>query len=307
MEDSRFTAGTNPSGEPIGQFFGCWSPAAAEFMREHCFRNVAFEGKFGDLAFLEEFSGCIEWINVVNEDARTDGVSKLENLRFLQVVGKTKKPVDFSRLGKLSRCNISWHNEYGTSLFGLESLQSLFLHHYSALDFCSVARNTSIRDLRLAAPKLVGCEGIGQLAGLESLNMQRAAQLKSFDGLEALPQLQALFIENAAQVGSCSPLGKLRSLEHLSLISVGGATSTGFVLPLQKLTALAITGIVTQPDWKVLLSLPNLERLTLYTKAETLPSFEVLSQLGKAAGKIVTNMDVAGKKKEPLVTITFES
>lgn len=304
MEET-FISRMGGDGIPVGHFYFGWSEDAANFMRVNKFEKVIFNGKFGDMSFLPEFAGHIKEIAVTNEDERAEGIAGLVNLQSLSLNSKAKKPLDLKNLVLLEKCFLIWDQAYAETLFNLRHLDSVYLSRYSAKNFAFIPENTSVKSLRLSAPEIVDFEGLGRLKNLENLHIQKAGKLTSFNGVSEAGSLRNIYVDIAKKVVSIKEIGKVAKLDHLMLRDVG-ALDVKVLNNLKLLNFLAISGMPVEPDWNELIQLPSLTEITVLVDDQHSPTEEMIRTAASGAGKMLTSLNMDGKKKQPLVRIKLE-
>lgn len=131
-------------------------------------------------------------------------------------------------------CNLNWHKRYPAEFFTLPDLRDITIAHYAGKDCADIGRAKGLQRLDLR-------QGSAQaLRGLEPLKYPKIVEL---DIVRQLPNLEELFLDCGAN----------------------GFDNLRWMGRLEKLVDVLIAVPVLELDWRILFSLPQLQRVIINT------------------------------------------
>lgn len=292
--------------KPYGFFAHKWTDECADFLASKKYKKIKFEGHFGDMLFLEDYSSFVEDISVVNEDGLVDGISSLTNLKILEMPYKSKtEALCFSNLKSLKSCKVLWDNRYIDNLFSLRSLKTINLESFSNENFKLIPVADSVEALCLTRPSILSLEGVDSFGNLKLLSISHARKLANISDLKRLNKLEHLNIFSAKHLSSIQGVEGLICLKSIMLTNVSGIDDISFMLNMKKMEKLVITGIPVEIDLNDFIKLKKLMKISIYTYDKCIPDDEVIAEMISSSGKKCLSLSRQGTKKNPLISITM--
>ena len=140
--------------------------------------------KFPDLSFLSGFP-WVEHLTVMDSEMiDISAISSLGKLRYLQLSGRAKQPLDLASFPLLEELRVQWWRKLRFA-DSMESLRALSLSHY--------------------APACGDLNGLPQIPQLEDLELVQASNL-TLAGIERFPGLRRLTVDYFSRLTDISPL-----------------------------------------------------------------------------------------------------
>jgi hypothetical protein len=192
-----------------------------------------------DLSFLKNFPNIEKLTILHSEMIDISSISTLKQLRYLQIEGKSKQPINLKDFPLLQELSVQW---WPKLYFGdlLPSLHTLRLRQY--------ASRTS--DLT----------GLPELPELEDLELVQSSKL-TLSGIDRFPRLKRLSVAYFPQLMKLAPLTTFRDgdLEILEFAHCKKLTDHDQVRAIRSLKRLAFNSCGEIPSLRFLNDLPLLE------------------------------------------------
>lgn len=194
--------------------------------------------KLPDLSFLSRFP-WIEHLTIQNSEMiDISGVSTLGRLRYLQISGATKQPLDLANFPLLRELRVQW---WPKLLFGdtLASLRTLSLSHYASAseDLTGLPEIPALDDLNLVQSRMTALSGIERFPKIRRLTVAYFTRLVDLSPLAAFADgiLEILEFQNCPKLASHERVRGIRSLRRLAFNRCGEIPSLSFLNDLQAL------------------------------------------------------------------------
>jgi hypothetical protein len=191
-----------------------------------------------DLSFLARFP-WVEHLTVMDSEMiDVSALSSLECLRYLQISGATKQPLDLANFPLLRELRVQW---WPKLRFGevLSSLQVLSLSHYSPAsgDLKGLPRIPQLDDLDLVQSSNLTLSGIERFPGIRRLTVAYFPKLIDLSPLTTFVDglLEILEFGNCPKLAHHDQVRVIRSLRRLAFNKCGEIPSLSFLNDLQAL------------------------------------------------------------------------
>lgn len=198
-----------------------------------------------DLSFLARFP-WVEHLTIMQSEMVDISVaSTLGQLRYLQISGATKQPLELANFPVLRELQVQW---WPKLRFGdaLASLRVLGLSHYAPAsgDLNSLPQIPLLEDLGLVQARILTLSGIDQFLGLRSLSIAYSPRLVDLSPLAAFADgsLEILEFGHCPKLTHHDQVKVIRTLRRLAFNSCGAIPSLNFLDDLQALESFSFVG-----------------------------------------------------------------
>lgn len=191
------------------------------------FRHAGFAGAYSglkisgvrDLSFLEEFPDTLYLEITSDKPIQTDALESLNNLRGLYFESPGAG-IDLSWFPELEVYSGGWHKEH-INFDQRPALRRLALRSFNpkSCDLSSLANNRRLERLDIVRSTITSLDGIETLEDLRVLDIAYMSKLESLDAFKKCEEagLRSLSIERAKNIKGYQPLASLTRLKDLKL------------------------------------------------------------------------------------------
>lgn len=279
---------------------GGWSDQALEAIAAEKFDELSINsGDWRDFEPLRPYAEKIARLRVSSPVDTHRGLEALTNLEDLALHDTPSPPLDLLQFRKLKSCYLNWDKRYPKHFFSLPYLEDITLAHYAAKDCADLGQAKGLRKLDLRQG------GAGTLRGLEALSLTQLslAYMRNLSDVSAIAKfqgLEVLHIEKCPKIVDVDFVTELPNLKELFLdCGAKGFDDLKWMAKLRNLVDVLIAVPVHDVDWKIVFSLPNLQRVVINTH----PGYEMkdaqLQALARVHGRELGNYIRAGTRKHP--------
>jgi protein phosphatase 1 regulatory subunit 7 len=201
--------------------------------------------KLPDLSFLARFP-WVEHVTIMySEMIDVSAVSTLGRLRFLQISGTTKQPLDLANFPLLRELRVQW---WPKLRFGdaLASLRVLSLSHYApeSGDLITLPKIPHLEDLNLVQARNLTLSGIDRFPHLKRLTIAYFPKLVDLSPLTAFADglLEILEFGNCPKLARHDQVRVIQSLRRLAFNRCGEIPSLSFLDDLQAVESFSFVG-----------------------------------------------------------------
>jgi Leucine-rich repeat (LRR) protein len=255
-------------------------------------RRLSVDSKISDEAVIEIQSGIYDilWLNGNDFERLNDidmskvqindlyfqtgkaqdisWVSKLDSLKIIRLLGKTKGKINFSNLDKLRTVQMELSKTTRELLYCPLKLETLGVSRLdtSFNDF-NPKLASNLVSLGFSGQKITSLDGISNFTKLERVSIDSSKSLVNISQLEELKKLKKLVLQGCNNVNYKKALGKLAGLEIL-FYENKVLESLEVLLPANKLRRLCLgdNTIIEDKKVEVALKFPSLEFMSFSNK-----------------------------------------
>jgi protein phosphatase 1 regulatory subunit 7 len=198
-----------------------------------------------NLSFLKSFPNIEKLTILHSEMIDISSVSTLKHLRYLQIEGKPKQPIDLRDFPVLHEFRADWWPklQLGDTL---PTLEILCLGHYAPRTgaLTALTRVPELKDLELAQSSKLTLSGIDRFPSLRRLSVAYFPQLTKLSPLTIFrdSDLEVLEFENCKKLTDHDEVKAILSLKRLAFNSCGEIPSLRFLNDLPLLESFSFVG-----------------------------------------------------------------
>jgi len=198
--------------------------------------SIIWRGDAGDTRLLDDFVG-LRRLKVTNRtQCALPPLSRLINLRVLEVISDTRFDADLRRWPLLESLSLTWNGKLES--LGCTKLRSLYVTPWRQPDLAPLGNLPHLRNLEITGGSLRSLSGVEACKRLENLTIAYLTKLEDFSAIRSVPSLKTVTIDSCKRLHSLSCLAPLPNLEKLDLNNVGNIESLEPLRANDKLTAL---------------------------------------------------------------------
>ncbi len=226
-----------------------------------------YSGNFEAIAAADLSLLSIRKIRIQSDESQN--VSWVENcpeLESLSIKGKIKGKIDFSKLNRLTTCELDWCASTKSIISSRLALKSLGLRKYpgALTDFCSETASTISSLGVTGSMKNLDC--VSSFSKLEELSLWNMKNLTDISQLSECKSLRVLQIEACDKIEYKNPLGNLKSLETVFFENKLLSSLNCFPMDSIKYICLGDVTVIEDGDIAVAMEFPLLESVTFSKK-----------------------------------------
>lgn len=287
-------------GTVVLSFRGGWSDEAIAAIAAEKFDELSFNaGDWGDFAPLRPYADKVKRLRVSSPVDTHRGLEVLTNLVDIALHDTPSPPLDLLRFTKLKSCYLNWDKRYPKQFFSLPNLEDITLSHYSGKECADIGRAKGLRKLDLRQGSVVTLQGLESLS-LTHLSLAYMRNLGDVSAIGGFRDLEVLHIEKCPKITDVDFVRRLPNLRELFLdCGAKGFDDLKWMGRLSKLVDVLIAVPVQEVDWRIVFSLPQLQRVVINAHPGYAISDEQLQSLAKAHGREMGDYIRAGTKKHP--------
>jgi hypothetical protein len=197
--------------------------------------NPALGFRETDLAFLRGFPNLKGLVIPYPEKLNLKMIDVFSELEIL-VLGKNRKPVNFSQFSELKELSIDWQKADTLPMNG-SKLARLSLWGYSpnSKDLCGVPTYPQLTYLRLTQGTVENLKDIERFGSLIEAEFAYLKHLKSISAI-GISEIKKLEIDTCRRIEDFESLSKCKNLEHLLYCNNASLKSLSIIKKFKNLT-----------------------------------------------------------------------
>ncbi len=264
---------------------------------------------FGDwrgLEALPEFlTSSVESLWISGEKLKEiPELSSFKKTKRLIIHSSTPPLVNFEGLESLESCDIQWRDMRSLSVLNLTPISTLALDGFKSADFNGWPINSKLTSLALTKTAIINCQGIGALSHLNILDIRRASNLNSFEGIGK--PLASVYLMDAPKL-TCLNLNSAKAtIRSIMLLGVNACIDLSDAYDCKQLETLIVAGSLDiQFEWHKAVELPKLQRVQGVWNSEDYSEQDIVN-LAENNGKRVKKLEFSGKGKKRWLLAEFD-
>lgn len=245
-----------------------------------------YSGNFEAIASVDLSLLPIRKVRIQSD--KSQNVSWVENcpeLESLSIKGKIKGKIDFSKLNRLTACELDWCASTKSIISSQLALKSLGLSKYSGAltDFCRET-SSSISSLGVTG-SMKNLDGVASFSKLEALSLWNMKNLTDISQLSECKSLRTLQIEACDKIEYQDILGKLKNLETIFFENKSLSSLNCFPMDNIKYIRLGDGTVIEDGNIEVAMEFPLLESMSFSKKKGYQYSAEEINAMLKERAK----------------------
>jgi hypothetical protein len=286
---------------------GGWSEKAIAAIATETFDELSINsGDWGNFEPLHPYAEKIRRLNVSSPVDTYRGLETLTNLIDLELHDTPNPPLDLLQFKMLESCYLKWHKRYPKQFFTLPNLKDITLAYYSEKNCEDLGQSKTLKKIDLRQGSVESLRGLEGLRGLTHLSLAYMRNLNDVSAIGNFRELEALHIEKCPRVLNVDFVSDLPNLRKLFLdCGANGFVDLTWMTRLRKLVDVLVAIPVENVNWRIVFSLPMLQRVVINAHPGYEISDEEIRAMAKAQGRELADYARAGTRKHPAFKFTM--